>query len=128
MSESPTTRTTKVLRRSKLVYEIVEHYNAHSRTTKDLFGFADILTIGRGIGFVAIQCTTMANRANRRTKILEHPNVYSWLLAGGHIELWGWRKMGTRWKVDVEHFKLKIFPEAHDGPSHDFYEFKGQLG
>lgn len=97
---SPTQRTLAALKKYGATAQVVERWNSFAKKRVDLFGFGDVLAIvGRSI--VAIQCTTGANHAARRAKILEEPKAAAWLKAGGIIEVWSFEKQGARGKRKV---------------------------
>ena len=102
---SPMQRTLKELKNRGLMYEIVEHWNSWSKTRKDLFGFADVITFWANC-VVLIQVTTMSNRSSHMKKIQDHKIAKAWLEHYPHrmIELWCWRKLKEGWKPNVTRF------------------------
>lgn len=88
---------------------MVERWNPYARIRQDLFGILDILGISgvAGGGFVGVQTTTASNVAARRTKIRASLAARAWLLAGGRIEIHGWRKVKNRWACNVEGVTLE---------------------
>jgi hypothetical protein len=64
---------------------------------KDLFGFVDVVAIGEG-AIIAIQATSGANGSARVHKIVNecHDAALEWLLAGGRIEVWAWKKYAKK--------------------------------
>lgn len=128
---SPTQRTMAALRASGMLCEVVERWNHITRTRKDLFGFVDIVAVDPGAGrIVAVQATAAAVAARRR-KIIEDCTAAArtWLLAGGAIEVWGWRKLkvkrggkATRWAPRREAVTLADLPPA----ARRLRAFKGQ--
>jgi carbonic anhydrase len=101
---SPTQLTLRHLRADGWDAEIVEVWNPHSRTRKDLFGFIDVLAIKPG-ETLAVQTTSAANVAARVRKIADHPNIGAVREAGWRIVVHGWAKPKARWvlarEVDV---------------------------
>lgn len=86
---------------------------------QDLFQFIDTIAVIPGglelDRIVAIQYTTKAHINERVRKIINTPEIAArarrWLLAGGHVEVWGWSKMGPRGKRKTWHVqKAVIFP------------------
>lgn len=69
----------------------VEHPVPGARTTRDLFGFIDLLAIKPG-ETLAVQVTTTSHQANRIAKIASHPNVAAVREAGWAIHVHGWLK------------------------------------
>jgi len=88
---SPMQRTLKRLRDDGWTCAITEHWNAHSRTKTDLWGFCDVLAIKRDI-VMAVQTTSYANISARVKKITESPLVAKVREAGVIITVEGWRK------------------------------------
>lgn len=99
-----TQRTMKALKKAGLIPAIVEKYNYHAKreggfgVRQDLFGFIDIVALdpvhGRIIG---VQSTGTAYASHLR-KILEDrmKPCLAWLMAGGEVELWAWRKVKVK--------------------------------
>lgn len=95
---SPTQRTLAKLKKQGATAAIVEKWNQWAKIRQDLFGFADLLAI-QGPNLIAIQVTSGANHAARKTKILAEPRALAWLKTGNLIELHSWSKMGARGKA-----------------------------
>lgn len=101
---SPTQRSLKWLRDRGYIAAVVEQnvripakFNEPARVFKrDLFGFCDIVAVGKEFGSVYIQVTSASNQAARRTKIEESEFWPIILKAGNTIECHGWRKGGAR--------------------------------
>jgi hypothetical protein len=96
---SPTQRSLKLMRERDYECEVVERWNAWSRTRKDLFGFIDILCLGTDGSIVGVQSTSDSNGAARVTKIADSPLVGRVRSAGIRIVVQGWRKVKGRWQV-----------------------------
>lgn len=64
---------------------------------RDLFGFLDILAIGRG-KTLGVQCTATSGISARITKIQIERQAESvaWLEDGNALEVWGWKKYSKR--------------------------------
>jgi hypothetical protein len=88
---TPTARTMEWLRGKGHIVGKVERYNHYSRTTNDLFGFVDLISVGTEI--VAVQCTSSSNHAARVAKIEGTPEAALWLNAGGLVWVVSWRKL-----------------------------------
>lgn len=91
---SPNARTAKLLRELGAdAVEIVERWNAFSKTRKDLLGFADILCCLDN-SIVAVQATTLDHVSERKKKISASSEAYAWQKCGGKIWVVGWAKAG----------------------------------
>jgi hypothetical protein len=101
---SPTQRSLDLLRKEGWLCQVVERWNPHSRTRKDLFGFIDILAV-RGKETLAVQATSRSNISARVSKIANHENIAAIRAVSWGVQVWGWGKMANgRWevrKVDV---------------------------
>ena len=124
---SPTQRALKDLREQGYTVAIVEKYNAFAGPVvngkrvgirQDLFGFADIISLGPGKRIVAIQSCGQNFAEHERTMLDSEAtaNVIEWLRAGGEAELWGWRKLklarggkAERWTPRARAFTLADF-------------------
>lgn len=98
MKTSPTQRSLKLFRSRGWVCWITEKWNPFSRTRQDLGNFGDLVAWKAGEGVAAIQVTTAANMAARRSKILGNPLAQEWVCAGGKLWIHGWAKTGERGK------------------------------
>lgn len=98
MSGTPTARSLAYLREQGWTAAVVEHWNPHSQTRNDLFGFIDILAI-RGDETLAIQTTTASNVAAHIHKIADNPYVAAVREAGWQIRVHGWEKRRGRWQL-----------------------------
>ena len=91
MKTSPTKRTLDALRDQGYIAEVVERWNAFSKTRKDLFGIIDVLAIGNG-ETVAVQTTSASNVSARMRKMEESPCLAHMRDAGWKILIHGWKK------------------------------------
>jgi hypothetical protein len=114
---SPTQRTLKHLRDRGYVAGVTEKWNPHAKIRQDLFGFIDVIYLGTEIA--AVQTTSGANHAARRTKILATPSARWWIECGGRIEIWSWSKRklkhggkAVRWTLRIETLTLNDFAAA----------------
>src|SRR5258708_4321439 len=97
---SPTARTLAHLRASGFLADVCERYIAPIRRKRDLFGFADVLAVRRGIsGVLAIQCTTRGHVQDRLIRAKSRRELAVWLAAGNAFEVWGWVQRQGRWRV-----------------------------
>jgi hypothetical protein len=94
-------RVLKSLRDNGYVAEVVERWDSFSRRKHDLFGFIDILAVGNS-HTLAVQVTSRNNMASRRRKMQEAPELTAMWCAGWQVQLWGYDKPTTRWRVKVE--------------------------
>jgi len=98
--KSPTQLTLEKLREDGYLVQVTERWNPFAKIRQDLFGFVDVLAVKRD-ETLAVQCTSADHVAERVAKIANHDNVGPVREAGWRIEVWGWRKVGGRWKVRV---------------------------
>lgn len=99
MSYSPTQLSLRAMRELGYTAAVVERWNAHAGIREDLFGFVDVLCVGRG-ETVAVQCTSKASMASRVRKIADSENLPAVREAGWRVLVHGWAKKGGRWAVD----------------------------
>lgn len=119
---SPTARTLSLLRKEGWTAQTVEKWIPQTKRRLDLFGFADILCCCPDRGSVLVQCTSVANQANRLAKVIAEPRARTWLLAGrGHHQIWvmGWGRKklfrgskAIRWSVTRTPVDLDMLPHA----------------
>lgn len=94
MSESPTSRSLRLLRSEGYTAQVVEKFNPWSRTRIDLFGFIDIVAIRKDIvGILGVQTTSGVNLSARIKKASQIPEFNLWMSAGNIVEFHGWRKL-----------------------------------
>lgn len=99
---SPTQRSLAKLRGEGYLVEVVERWNAHSRTRKDLFGWVDIIAIRDG-ETLAVQTTSWGNISSRVKKIMESDTLPDVRAAGWLIHVHGWKKDAKgKWQCKVE--------------------------
>lgn len=114
---SPTQRALAHCRKQGWIAEIVESWNQHSLTRRDLFNFADLLVLGSGGGSpLAVQVTSGSNHASRRAKILSEPRAELWVRSGCRIEVWSFEKKGAlgkskRWEMRTEEIGWTAFED-----------------
>ena len=90
--------------------EVVEKWNAFTRTKKDLFGCIDLVAIGNG-ETLAIQVTSRSNMSARRAKILAAEAFPDMMRSGWQVWLHGWAKnRSNRWEI-----KAELLSEDSDG-------------
>ena len=100
---SPTERTLRALRKDGWVPAVVEKWIPQARRRQDLFGFIDIIAI-KGTNTLAVQATSYSNVSARVTKIQQHENLPHVLAAGWVVQVWGWRKVKSRYQARVVDF------------------------
>jgi len=114
---SNTQRTLRGLRQEGYIAGIVERWNPYAGkygVRQDLFGVIDIIAIKHNAICGIQSCGSDFAEHNR--KILANEFVPEWLKAGGHLELWGWRKVklkkggkAMRWRPRVKVYRLEDF-------------------
>lgn len=105
---TPTQRTLAACKRDGITCQVVERWNPFGGPRKpdgtavgnrvDLFGVIDIVALRPG-GIVGLQATSGGNFLARVKKSLAEPRLRTWLECGGLFEVWGWRKLKSRWQV-----------------------------
>lgn len=123
-SKLPGQRTMEAMRKHGWVCGVVERWNPHVMIRQDLFGFADIIAIGKGI--IAVQATSgggsgSSNFNARIRKILAEHRAKIWLQSGGRIQVWSWKK-GTlngreKWRHTIHEITLKDFADMPPTPA-----------
>ena len=91
MKTSPTKLSLNELRKQCQIVQVVEHWNAWSKTRHDLFGIIDILAIRDG-ETVAVQSTSWSNTKSRINKMTESDALPHLRSAGWILLVHGWRK------------------------------------
>lgn len=99
---TPTQRTLRALRGQGRVVDIVERWipapPPRGGFRRDLFQCFDIIALEPGRGIVGVQSCGQAFSEHWR-KLTDGEgtaNMIEWLKAGGHAELWGWRKVKVK--------------------------------
>lgn len=128
MSYSSMQLMLRELRRQNRKHGIVERF-VHNRKPggirSDLFGIFDLIALGPGRQIVGIQtCKEDFSAHYRKITELNVDNAVDWMICGGKIELWDWRKLkvkrggkATRWYPRVKYIgwddlKGKYEPQA----------------
>lgn len=111
---SPTQLSLALLRRQGWTVAIVERWNAHAHIRQDLFGFADLLAMQPGFGFIAIQCCAASSNSKRVDKIKAEPRARTFIESQGKVYVHSWAKRGPRgkakhWSVSETEIELKDF-------------------
>ena len=97
---SPAQRSLKLLRDHGYHAQIVERWNAFAHIRQDLFGWIDIVAVHPEYpGILGVQTTTGAHVQERLAKAKSNAALVAWLLAGGRLEVHGWRKLKGRWQM-----------------------------
>lgn len=119
--QSPTQRTIALYRSMGYDHvQVVERFNQYARVRQDLFGFIDVLAMGRD-ELVAIQATSMSNLASRVTKLEAMPAVRAWLAIPHHrVVCVGWKKYAQRvdgkwWRPTIIELSLSSGQERRAG-------------
>lgn len=120
---SATQRTLRELRRQGRIVDVCERWMINPKHPaggfrKDLFGFIDLIVLDPDQGIVAIQSCGNSFAAHYR-KIIDSEcteYVVEWLLCGGKVELWAWRKLklkkggkAMKWRPRVHVFGREEF-------------------
>lgn len=97
MAASPTERTLKWLREQGIACEVVEKWMPRTRQRKDLFGGIDIVGIRADPQLtVGVQATSGGHVSDRVKKIVEIPELRTWVEAGNQLWVVGWRLAGKK--------------------------------
>ncbi len=112
MADSPTSRSMRKLRELGYVPGRCERFNAYTKRSADLYGLFDLVGMREGVGIVGIQCCSGASHANRRTKMLDEPNLVTWLRCNGLAEIWSWAKRGPVGKRKTWQLRREAITEA----------------
>jgi len=91
MKQSPTARSLAHLRKTCQLVQVVERWNAFTKTRHDLFGIIDILAIRDG-DTVAVQATSWNNVSARVKKMAESESIEHLRKAEWTLLIHGWRK------------------------------------
>jgi hypothetical protein len=102
---SPTELSLRHLRADGWTAQVVETWNPHSRTRKDLFDVIDIIAV-RGDVTLGVQATSAKNVSARIHKIADAPHIGAIRDAGWRVVVHGWgqKAKGARYtlrEVDV---------------------------
>lgn len=99
---SPTARTLALLRERGYEAQVVERWIPRANIRVDLFGFIDIVAVGKG-RTVGVQACAGASVAPRVHKVREARTLPAVLKAGWVVLVIGWRKSArtSRWTYRV---------------------------
>ncbi len=92
-----TNRSVLKLREDGFVAEVVEKFNAYTKTRHDLFGCIDIIAIGDG-QTLAVQTTSKANMNSRIKKIEDSEYLAEMIRSEWQVIVHGWFKEKNRWR------------------------------
>ncbi len=92
-------RTLQAIRKDPncLMAKSVEKWIPVIHMRKDLFG-ADVQALFEGY-VLAIQATSLSGLKPHVDAAIASEEVCCWLRASGRFQIWGWRKLGSRWKA-----------------------------
>lgn len=118
---SPTEKTLAALKAKGCMCGMVERWIPRARIRKDLFGIIDIIALEPGRGIVGVQSTgTDFSSHNTKLAVENVAASIAWLEAGGHLELWAWRKVkvkrGGRAMVYEPRIKVYQLADFSDDP------------
>lgn len=94
---SPTQRALKFCKDQGWTAAITEKWNPHAHIRQDLFGIIDLVVLADS-SILGVQVCAGASHAARQTKAESEPRLKTWLLCGGHFEVWSFSKRGARGK------------------------------
>ena len=108
------TRTKEYLDKKGIRSGIVERFIGQINKKVDLFNIIDIIAIYPS-GICGIQaCGT--DFAEHDRKILASTEAHDWLVVGGQLELWGWRKKKVKrggkavmWEPRIKRYDINDF-------------------
>lgn len=99
--------------------EVTEHWNPHSFTRKDLFGFGDVMAV-KGKETVLVQATSTPNVQSRIRKVRGLDSAGVWLAESSHrrIIVIGWKKFakklnGRNWQPTLHEITLPEWLAHH---------------
>jgi hypothetical protein len=92
-----TNRSVLKLRDDGYCAQVVERWNAFTKTRHDLFGCIDIIAIGQG-KTLAVQTTSKTNMNARIKKIENNEYLNEMIRANWCILVHGWYKEKNRWR------------------------------
>ena len=108
------TRTKEYLNKKGIKSGLVERFIYFTNKKIDLFGIIDIIAIYPS-GICGIQACG-EDFAEHDRKILASVEAHNWLVAGGELELWGWRKIklhrggkAIRWTPRIKRYSIADF-------------------
>lgn len=107
---SPTQRALKHLREMGYQAQVVEKWNAFSKTRIDLFGCIDIVAVRPGVPVLGVQCTSHPNISSRVVKSLALGQM--WLSTGhAQLEVWAWRKLKGQKAMQLDRRVIPLISE-----------------
>lgn len=117
MTESPTSRTKREMRKKGISCDVVERFNQYAGPygiRQDFCGIFDIIAFSPEQGIIGIQCGAKSGHSAHKQKILASEFAPEWIKSGGKIEIWSWGKKkvkrggkAVRWDVKVEEITLE---------------------
>ena len=115
MASSPTQRTLAWCRDQGWLAQVVEYWNPHTKTRRDLYGFIDIVCLDpTNHAIIGIQATSTGNQSARVRKIQGEcaEQARLWLTCHGKLLVIGWRKYAKKvdrrsWRETVTELSLK---------------------
>jgi hypothetical protein len=88
------------LHKRGMIAVVVEQWNSSRQLRQELFGFVDVLGIGAH-GTLAIQATIDSSLMAKVSKIADSEYIGAVCDAGWSVEVWGWKKINKRWRLNV---------------------------
>ena len=122
MAVSPTQRTLEWLRKEGYRVGKVERWIERVKKRIDLFGFIDLIAIGKEKDIVGIQSCGQAFSEHKKKICIEcREAAEGWLGAGGRIILIGWRRLkvkrggkAMRWEPRILEITPSIIIEVNE--------------
>ena len=115
---TPMQRTKAILKKNKIINEVVERYFPKSRMypfgcTKDFLGIIDLLALDNGVIGIQVCGNDFASH-KQKISVQEKESTIAWLSQPGtRLQIWGWRKLkkvrggkATTWTPRVENVFL----------------------
>lgn len=97
-------RSKKHLEAQGYSYYRVDHYDARTGRSHDLFGVFDALAFGPK-GIIGVQLTSAENMVARKAKIRKWAGLTAWYAAGASVLVLGWKKEGARYEPVEAHMR-----------------------
>ena len=126
---SPTARTLALLRERGYIAQVVERWIPQANIRVDLFGFIDIVALGKG-RTLAIQACIGDDITKREDKIKRAPTLPSVLASGWVVLVVGWRKSARtkRWYFRIVRVRETYRSEDTDAALPSSSEDEGEQG
>jgi carbonic anhydrase len=105
---TPVARSLGLLRKCGYLAEVVERWLPRVNRKRDLFHLADVLAVHPARReFLLVQVTTAGHLSHRLAKVRAVPELPGLLAAGCKVQLHGWKRRGSTWRVKVMEVRAK---------------------